>query len=203
MIDNLLGLPNKLISGFTDTAAIICIALFLFVAPSCTAYLVGKGHAQSKCTLDEAAEQTERLRAALTTADYNAQIAGDYVLRRAATTYVYRTIREEVPRVVTHYVRVPGTPPQPVPACVFTTGFVRLWNEALQGGAGAAARTAADAAATVPQAGAAEAAPERDLYDAGLSPGDVLQNLIANAEVASQVRSQCDAIRAIAIGPKR
>jgi hypothetical protein len=202
VITNPFDFSKNILAGVSDWAALICIALFLFVAPSCTAYHFGKSQAKSACSLEEASEQVERLRTALVRADYNAQVAGDYVLRRASTTLVYRTIREEVPRVVTRYVRVPGAAPEPVPPCVFTHGFVRLWNEALQGHARPSPGDAARAAPAVPRAGAPQAA-EADLYDSGLSQADVLDNMLANAEVARAVRDQCEAIKAFAEGPRK
>ncbi|WP_273454978.1 hypothetical protein [Nevskia ramosa] len=89
----------------------------------------------------------------------NAQLAGDYVLRRAATSVRYQEIVRRIPHVVVAYREVPGAPLQPLPRCVFTGGFVRLWNDALAGGEAMPAGPGGAADATG-RAGAAD--PESD-----------------------------------------
>ncbi|MDT0496512.1 hypothetical protein RM530_03920 [Algiphilus sp. W345] len=105
---------------------------------------------------------------------------------RAEARIVYRTIREEVPHVVTQIVRVPATPEAPACECPdrneYSRGFVRVWNRALDPGVPGTAGGPTDAAGGADPADAAAAA---------VSTGDVLANHVDNAELWYDQRAQC------------
>ena len=152
-------------------------------------YYAGWSVRDSHARADAAKAETAKLSALLQDADYNAKLAGDYVLRRAATEFRVITLKEKVPHVVTHYIPSPGAAPVPAPQCVFTNGYVGLWNDALvQLPAGTLARPSdRDTAGS-----------EEELFDSGISQADVLNNHIDNAAIAAQVRNQCEGLLAAA-----
>ncbi|MCX7061372.1 MAG: hypothetical protein NTZ11_10830 [Gammaproteobacteria bacterium] len=89
----------------------------------------------------------------------NAQLAGDYVLRRAATRTRYLQVFRSIPDVTSEFRPAPGAPLQPIPGCVFTGGAVRLWNRALEGAADDSA-----AAGRVPAAAGTAGAADPELH---------------------------------------
>ena len=104
---------------------------------------------------------------------------------RAQTVVEYRDVIKEVPRVTTVYRSAPGAAAQPLPACVFTRGFVSVWNRALDPGVPAAAAGAAAPAADTNAA---------DDLDSGATRGDVLRNHVDNAASCTAVRQQLNAL---------
>lgn len=96
-------------------------------------------------------------------------------------------LKGEIARVTTLYRRTLKSAPEPLPAGVFTVGFVRVWNNA--NGIGTAvpaqqARQAASGIATPPDgAGAA------DSLDSGVTQPLVLANQIRNGELHSSCRA--------------
>ena len=131
--------------------------------------------------------QIVELRLQLVDADANARLVGDYVLRRAATTVEYRTIRERIPHVTTHFISAPGPPDaplalEPLPRCVFTDGFVSVWNDALLDDSGRAAATATGQEAA------------EGFLDSGVTQQQLLTNHVENAEIDTAVRQQCTAL---------
>lgn len=96
-------------------------------------------------------------------------------------------LKGEITRVTTLYRRTLESAPEPLPAGVFTVGFVRVWNNA--NGIGTAvpaqqARQAASGIATSP--GGAGAA---DSLDSGVTQSLVLANQIRNGELHSSCRA--------------
>ena len=96
-------------------------------------------------------------------------------------------LKGEIARVTTLYRRTLESTPEPLPAGVFTVGFVRVWNNA--NGIGTAvpaqqARQAAGGIATSP--GGAGAA---DSLDSGVTQPLVLANQIRNGELHSSCRA--------------
>ena len=92
----------------------------------------------------------------------------------------------EITRVNDLYRAALDAPPEPLPACVFTRGFVRVWNEATGAAPGAerSSRTTAQGAQT-------NAA---DQLDAGISRADVLEHHVRYAEQCRNTASQLDAL---------
>ncbi|AZE10193.1 putative lipoprotein [Pseudomonas chlororaphis subsp. aureofaciens] len=91
----------------------------------------------------------------------------------------------EITHVTKLYRRAIDAQPEPLPACVFTTGFVRVWNAA-NGVSTAmpAQNTTSGTAAPSNGAGAA------DELDSGIGQGQVLFNQIRNGEQYGACRAQ-------------
>lgn len=167
--------------------ALLCLAGAL-TAAGWSLWRAGGNTCEAATQIEQQQGQIDHLRWLGQYADFQAQLAGDYILRRGQAEQVYRTLYSEVPRVVTHYIPVPGAPIQPVPACVFTHGFVGVWNRALT-----ADRDVPTAESGAAQAAAAQRAVEAEaLHDAGIRQADVLDNHIANSQVSTAVRLQCE-----------
>lgn len=114
---------------------------------------------------------------------------GDDLVYQLATTKqeLRRTtdkLNGEIQRVTTLYRRSLDAPPEPLPAAVFTTGFVRVWNEALNPAAMRAGEPASGAAAPAGRAGAA------DDLDSRITPADLLTNQVRNSEKHATCRAQ-------------
>lgn len=90
----------------------------------------------------------------------------------------------EINRVTTLYRRALDAPPEPLPTAVFTTGFVRVWNEGLNPTAMRARQPASGAAATSGSPGAA------DDLDSGVTPAVLLTNQVRNSEKHASCRAQ-------------
>jgi len=78
-------------------------------------------------------------------------------------------LKEQIDAVTQIYRIAPGAAPQALPQCVFTRGFVRLWNAAAGADDG---RGAVSSGASV--SGAAAATDPADAFDSGVSQADVL-----------------------------
>ncbi|WP_374980234.1 hypothetical protein PSGK_31810 [Pseudomonas solani] len=91
----------------------------------------------------------------------------------------------EIARVNDLYRAALNAPPEPLPPCVFTRGFVRVWDEAT--GAAMPAHSGG-AAATSADAGAA------DQLDAGIGRADLLRHHIRYAEQCRTTAAQLDAL---------
>lgn len=165
----------------------LIVALGLIIVLVGGPYWLGLRHQRE---VDQAA--TERAAATAAQRLSAAQARGELLAMqlaqaRANARVVYRTIREEVPRVTVVYRPAPGAPLEPVPRAVFTVGFVGLWNRALFAGElpGAASESADSAAATH----TADPA-----LDAGITEDDVLRNHVDNAQICSDIRAQLEAL---------
>ncbi|WP_171016299.1 DNA-packaging protein [Pseudomonas sp. F(2018)] len=95
----------------------------------------------------------------------------------------------EIARVNDLYRKALDAEPEPLPACVFTRGFVRVWDEAT------GARTAVPEAAD-PGRAAAQGTEGRavDQLDSGLSQNAVLAHHVRYAEQCRNVADQLDAL---------
>lgn len=103
----------------------------------------------------------------------------------------------EIARVADLYREALDAPPKPLPACVFTTGWVRIYDEAT--GARTAVPGAADsgrAAAQGPDPVAAEQ------LDSGLSQAALLGHHIQYAEQCRNTAAQLDALIDAVVGGK-
>lgn len=102
----------------------------IVLAPFVMTYRSGSSNCEHR---HETADLKASLAVLQTLATLNARgagIAGDYVLRRDASEIVYRRLLHEVPHVVTVYRPRPRDDAVPLPNCVFTRGFIGLWNDA-------------------------------------------------------------------------
>lgn len=94
-------------------------------------------------------------------------------------------LTEEIARVTTLYRRALDAQPETLPAGVFTSGFVRVWNTA--NGISTAMPTPNSTSGTTPAPGGAGAA---DDLDSGVGQAQVLTNQVRNAELHSICRAQ-------------
>jgi hypothetical protein len=97
-------------------------------------------------------------------------------------------LNEEIARVTTLYRRNLESPPEPLPAGVFTVGFVRVWNSAN------GINTSMHAQQTQQAPSGAATAPDgtgaADSLDSGVTQPLVLANQIRNGELHSSCRAQ-------------
>jgi hypothetical protein len=95
----------------------------------------------------------------------------------------------EIARVNDLYRKALDAEPEPLPACVFTRGFVRVWDEAT--GARTAVPEAADSGRAAAQGAEGRAV---DQLDSGLSQNAVLAHHVRYAEQCRNVAAQLDAL---------
>lgn len=131
---------------------LILLAAF---APFWMTWRAGYQASEAKHAHAAAAAQMANLQWLLSGAERNAQLAGDYYLRRAETSVRYDTLIRRIHDVTTVYREAAAAPAQPLPVCMFTRGFVRVWDSA-SAGADAVPGTAGSVPAAAPTAAAAE-----------------------------------------------
>lgn len=183
-----LAAPTRaIVAGFI---AVLCLVGAL-IAAGWFLWRAGGDNCKAATQIEQQQGQIEHLEWLGEYADFNAQLAGDYILRRGQAELVYRTLYSEVPRVVTHYIPAPGAALQPLPACVFTHGFVGVWNRALEAGRDVPSAKPGVAEATA-RPGTTASEDSAALYDAGITQKEVLENHLANSEVSTAMRLQCE-----------
>lgn len=119
----------------------------------------------------------------------NDKLAADLAEQQRINRQTTDRLSGEIARVNDLYRKALDAEPEPLPACVFTAGFVRVWDEAT--GARAAVPETTDpgrAAAQVAQARAAEQ------IDSGISQNAVLAHHVRYAEQCSNMAAQLDAL---------
>ena len=95
------------------------------------------------------------------------------------------TLKKDIDHVTSQYRAAPGAELQPAPRCVFTHGFVRVYNRAI--GASPSGLSETDAAS-----GADAAANAAETVDAGVSQQDVLAHAIDYGQRCRNLESQLD-----------
>lgn len=95
----------------------------------------------------------------------------------------------EIARVTTLYRRALDAQPETLPAAVFTTGFVRVWNTA--NGISTAMPTPDSSSGIAASAGSSGTA---DDLDSGVGQAQVLTNQVRNAELHSACRAQLNTL---------
>lgn len=181
-----------LVGKIGKVAATVIAAVVLLLVAAAPFYFTYHAGWNARDAQAKAAEQAVKVQVLQQLLEFGSKvngIVGDYVLRRGGTEIVYRTLTQEIQHVVTVYKPTPQSAPVPLPRCVFTRGYVGLWNDALAGDVRSAAGTAG---ADGGSAGAYSAGAE-DLLDAGITQQDILENHVANAKVDRDVRNQCEA----------
>ncbi|WP_282339407.1 DNA-packaging protein [Pseudomonas sp. PS02288] len=116
------------------------------------------------------------------------QLAADLAAEKDKRRKTTDRLIGEIARVNDLYRAALDAPAEPLPACVFTTGFVRVWNEASGIAASASVPTnsgASGVAATTLGAGAPD-----DLVAPGIGRTELLTNHVRNAEQCSVIRKQ-------------
>lgn len=124
------------------------------------------------------------------------QQRGNHLANQLADTQIeLRSTTErltgEIALVTQRYRRALDQPPEPLPAAVFTAGFVRVWNSANSLAATAAVSTAAATGRVAAPTGATVAT---DQLDSGITQGDLLTNHTRNAELHASCRAQLNGL---------
>lgn len=174
------------------------LQLIIAAAVGTGLYLAGYHHARTVGTAELAAYRLE-----VNEAGRKAAAAAQDTerrLNRRAEELGYRLLQEqashqqtatrltgEIHRVTTQYRRAPAAPLEPVPHCVFSAGFVRVWNESASP-AGQPVPAASDTGA------AAGAASADDTLDSGVSQADILAHRIDSAARCRDIESRLTAL---------
>ncbi|WP_051219730.1 hypothetical protein [Rheinheimera baltica] len=175
--------------------AVVAIAQLGLSAIKQTSYDAGYSAAEAKqatAVNTALAEQQRTLRAEFTRQLTNANNAVT-ALRAVNRDIAQRELllRQEIDYVTTHYRQSPAATPEPLPACIFTHGFVSVYNGAISpGGAASAAMPAADTAAGTDTTASAATAIEADkLQPSNIQQRDILHHIAGYG-------SRCQAIEA-------
>ncbi|MFC7419362.1 hypothetical protein ACFQNF_05665 [Iodobacter arcticus] len=113
------------------------------------------------------------------------KLASELDQTRAQLNEARVQLSRSVSRVTTIYKASPNAAPQPLPAAVFTTGFVRVWNSAL------AMPATSDQQTTTNIADAASACDSADcLLASSITQADILTNHIDNALRCQSIEAQ-------------
>ncbi|WP_312929117.1 DNA-packaging protein [Stutzerimonas nitrititolerans] len=115
----------------------------------------------------------------------NDQLAADLAEQQRIHRQNTDRLSEEIARVNDLYREALDAQPKPLPACVFTAGFVRVWDEAT----GAAMPASSDPGRAAAQGTDARAAEQ---LDTGLSQSDVLTHHVRYAEQCRNTAAQLD-----------
>lgn len=97
-------------------------------------------------------------------------------------------LKGEIARVTTLYRRTLESAPEPLPAGVFTVGFVRVWNNANGIGTAVPAQQARQTTSGI--ATSSDGTGAADSLDSGVTQPLVLANQIRNGELHSSCRAQ-------------
>lgn len=114
------------------------------------------------------------------------KLAEDLEAEKANVKTVTLTVVKEIPKVTTVYKETANAPSIAVPHGIYTWGFVRLLDDALD----PTVKHDVSAAAGVPAGSAAEA----DLVRASIDTPDVLSNAVENAGQYADCRNQLNAL---------
>ncbi|MCY1287808.1 hypothetical protein D9M69_380750 [compost metagenome] len=117
----------------------------------------------------------------------NGQLAAELAEKQRQYRQTTDRLTGEIARVNDLYRKALDAAPEPLPACVFTAGWVRVYDEAT----GAAVPAAADPGRTAAQ-GADSLAAEQ--LDSGLSQSAVLAHHVRYAEQCRSTAAQLDAL---------
>ncbi|KWD09670.1 hypothetical protein WM34_29520 [Burkholderia ubonensis] len=123
-----------------------------------------------------------------------ADLAGDLFAEKARHALESNELKRRIASVTSQYRPAPDAPLQDLPRCVFTGGFVRLWNAAA-GPDGVPAPGAA--------AGAAAPAGTDDALDSGVRQDDVLAHHIDTARHSRDIESQLNKLIDLVEGDAR
>jgi hypothetical protein len=114
------------------------------------------------------------------------KLASDLEVAKANVNTVTVTVVKEVPKVTTIYKEKAGAPSIAIPDAIYTWGFVRLYNDALD----PTVKHDVSAAAGVPASEAGEA----DLVRSSIGTADILDNHAENAGQYADCRNQLNAL---------
>lgn len=181
---------NQLINPFRQAGlpALVGAALTAFAVGAVSGYWLTKRYddakfavwqaqlAQSKAIAAEQARQREQAWARRAE-----QLSAALLDEQQAHAVSAQQLKKEIDRVTSQYRVKPGAPLQPVPRCVFTNGFVSVYNRAI----------GADGLPANQPAGAVDATPDAaDAVDSGVSQQDVLAHVVDNGQHQRDIASQ-------------
>ncbi|KVP51480.1 hypothetical protein WJ91_01390 [Burkholderia ubonensis] len=110
-----------------------------------------------------------------------AALAGDLFAEKARHALEVDELKRRIPSVTSQYRPAPDAPLEALPRCVFTVGFVSVWN---------AAAGADGVPATAPAARAAAPAGADDALDSGVRQDDVLAHHVDASRRSRDIESQ-------------
>lgn len=113
------------------------------------------------------------------------QLGAQLLQERSQHAQDTQQLKRRIDRVTSQYRPAPNAPLQPVPRCVFTHGFVGVWNGAI----GAAGVPAADHSA-----GAAAAAGPDEALDSGVRQSDILAHHADYGQRCRDIESQLNRV---------
>lgn len=113
------------------------------------------------------------------------QLGAQLIAERSAHTEEAGQLKRRIDRVTNQYRPAPGAPLQPAPRCVFTNGFVGVWNGAI----GAALVSTTD-----PAARAADPADPAEALDSGVRQADVLEHITDYGKQCRDIESQLNRV---------
>ena len=144
-------------------------------------------HAEAETVRARAAEASAKQAAKHLQAEQarNDQLAADLAAQQRTHRETTDRLTGEIDRVNDLYQEALDTPPKPLPACVFTAGWVRVYDEA----SGARVPQTADTGRTAAQAAAAIAAEQ---LASGISQRQLLEHHVRYAEQCRNTAAQLD-----------
>lgn len=144
-------------------------------------------HAEAETERALAAEASAKQAAKALQAEQarNDQLATELAAQQRQHRHTTDRLTGEIARVNDLYREALDAPPKPLPACVFTRGFVRVWDEAT----GARLPAASDTGRAAAQGTDARAAEQ---LDSGISQGQLLGHHVRYAEQCRNTAAQLD-----------
>lgn len=118
----------------------------------------------------------------------NDKLAADLADQQRTSRKTTDRLTEEIARVNDLYLKAFDAEPEPLPACVFTAGWVRVYDEAT-GATAAGMPTATDTGRAAAQSTEGRAAEQ---LDSGISQRDVLEHHTRYAEQCRNTAAQLD-----------
>ena len=181
---------NPLINSFRQAGlpALVGAALAAFAVGAASGYWLTKRYddakfavwqaqlAQSKAIASEQARQREQAWARRAE-----QLSAALFDEQQAHVDTAQQLKKEIDRVTSQYRAKPGAPLQPAPRCVFTNGFVGVYNRAI-----GATSVSADQSAS----GADAASDTAEAVDSGVSQQDLLAHAVDNGRRCQDLASQ-------------
>ncbi|NWA40781.1 DNA-packaging protein [Pseudomonas reactans] len=120
----------------------------------------------------------------------NDKLASDLVNQQRKHRQTTDRLSGEIARVNDLYRKALDAEPEPVPACVFTAGWVRVYNEATGASTARLPAPAVSGGTAAPSAEARAA----DQLDSGVSPSGLLAHHVRYAEQCRNTSDQLDAL---------
>ena len=99
-------------------------------------------------------------------------------------------LQKEIQHVTTHWLPPGKTKAEPQPACVFTHGFVRVYNQSIATSAGAAGMSAITPAGSVEGSAKTTAVATREMQPSNIDRADILQHIGQYGAHCQNIESQ-------------